>query len=311
MKIFGEILPKDHTVENFSSSATFRWKMVSSSLGTTVVEPTELDTALTILRGNADREKFIRDNRKLETIPISNENGIFEHVVYSSVKHLYYDNNFFISGSDTVTSSFAPLTEDIFVVSIGQDFYGERIKPGSFKLSVDSIPVIVEDDGIGNLFISGSGNPLYIGNIFYDAGIAVLEHDTSSSISEISNNGIKIIEGTNVFVEYDSETKIIRHQLNVKLKPQDFNISLFNPSINRNLIPDEELAAELIDKNILERSTGEWNIFSLMQSGIIKPYVTTIGLYTDKYELVAIAKLSTPIQRTFDSDQIFIVRFDT
>ena len=47
-----------------------------------------------------------------------------------------------------------------------------------------------------------------------------------------------------------------------------------------------------------------------MSSEVIKPYVTTIGLYSDKYELLAIAKLSQPIQRTFGTDQIFIIRFD-
>jgi hypothetical protein len=46
-------------------------------------------------------------------------------------------------------------------------------------------------------------------------------------------------------------------------------------------------------------------------SSYFVPYVTTIGLYNDQYELLAVAKVSEPIQRTFDVTQTFTVRFDT
>ena len=308
MKTFGEISPKDYTIQDFYASAPFKWRLVSSSLGTNVVEPDELDTAVTILRGNGDRGRFITDNRKLNVTPIANENGVAEHLIHSSVKHLFYDNGPFFSGSIPVTSSIAGLAEDIFVVSVGQDFYGERIKPGSFELSLNSSPQKIIDDGNGNLLF-GTGS--YIGNIFYSDGIAVITHNISASVADISEDGLKIIQGTNVFVDYESDVKIFRHEIDVRLRPSDFNFSWFNPSVRRTLITTGSFADELRDLNIPETDENEWTIQSLLQSGVIKPYVTTIGLYTDKYELVAIAKLSTPIQRTFDSDQIFIVRFDT
>jgi hypothetical protein len=308
MKTFGKISPKDYTIQDFLANAPFRWKLVSSSLGTTVVEPDELDAAVTILRGNGDRERFITDNRKLNVEPISNENGVPEHLIHSSVRHLFYDNGTFFSGSIPVTSSIAELAEDIFVISVGQDFYGERIKPGSFELSLNLLPNKVTDDGNGNLLF---GTASYIGNIFYDDGIAVITHNISESIASVSENGIKIVEGTEVFVDYESEVKIFRHEIDVRLRPSDFNFSWFNPSVRNTLVTTGSFADELRDLNIPETDENEWTIQSLIQSGVIKPYVTTIGLYTDKYELVAIAKFSSPIQRTFDSDQIFIVRFDT
>jgi hypothetical protein len=311
MKTFGNIPPQDYTIEKFYANAPFIWKLVSSSMGTTVSEPPELDNAVTILRGNSDREKFIDESRRTGVIPASNENGIPEHVIYSSVKHLFYDNNFFASGSSVVTSSLAPLADDIFVVTVGQNFYGERIKPGSFQLEIGILPTKVEDDGFGNLFVSESGIGSYIGNIFYDDGISVIAHDINSQTDVISSQGIKFSSGSDVYVSYESEVKNIRHEVVVRLKPQDFNFSWFNPSVRRSLIINGELSEEIKELNIPELDENEWTIQSLMQSGVIKPYVTTIGLYTDKYELVAIAKLSSPIQRTFDSDQIFIVRFDT
>jgi hypothetical protein len=311
MKTFGNIPPQDYTIEKFYANAPFIWKLVSSSMGTTVSEPPELDNAVTILRGNSDREKFIDESRRTGVTPTSNENGIPEHVIYSSAKHLFYDNNFFTSGSSVVTSSLAPLADDIFVVTVGQNFYGERIKPGSFQLEIGILPTKVEDDGFGNLFVSESGIGSYIGNIFYDDGISVIAHDINSQTDVISSQGIKFSSGSDVYVSYESEVKNIRHEVVVRLNPQDFNFSWFNPSVRRSLIINGELSEEIKELNIPELDENEWTIQSLMQSGVIKPYVTTIGLYTDKYELVAIAKLSSPIQRTFDSDQIFIVRFDT
>ena len=45
-------------------------------------------------------------------------------------------------------------------------------------------------------------------------------------------------------------------------------------------------------------------------SSFFKPYVTTIGLYNDAYELLAIAKLGQPIRRSDETDTTFVVRFD-
>jgi hypothetical protein len=50
---------------------------------------------------------------------------------------------------------------------------------------------------------------------------------------------------------------------------------------------------------------------SLTPSQSLYPYVTTIGLYNQDNELMAVAKLSNPIQRTDYSVQTFVVKFDT
>ena len=45
-------------------------------------------------------------------------------------------------------------------------------------------------------------------------------------------------------------------------------------------------------------------------SGTLKPYITTVGLYNDQTELVAVAKLAQPIQKRDDIDMNFVVRWD-
>jgi hypothetical protein len=41
------------------------------------------------------------------------------------------------------------------------------------------------------------------------------------------------------------------------------------------------------------------------------PYITTVGLYNDKGQLLAIGKLGTPIRKRDDVDLNIIVRFDS
>jgi hypothetical protein len=40
------------------------------------------------------------------------------------------------------------------------------------------------------------------------------------------------------------------------------------------------------------------------------PYITTIGLYNDEAEMLAVAKLAQPIQKRDDVDMNFVVRWD-
>jgi len=41
------------------------------------------------------------------------------------------------------------------------------------------------------------------------------------------------------------------------------------------------------------------------------PYITTVGLYNDKHQMVAIGKMSRPIKNAPDLPITFLVRIDT
>ena len=79
------------------------------------------------------------------------------------------------------------------LITIPQRYFGEEIKPGSFKITdtQNSKDVIIVDDKYGNLYstnaehsqsagaLSSSDN--YVGNIFYDMGLAVITETGSWS----------------------------------------------------------------------------------------------------------------------------------
>lgn len=309
MRTFSALNPKDYTIQDFYASSPMGWELVSGSNGVEITSPTGLQGAVMVQRASNDPAEFLQyDN----TPRVNVDTGTYEYVLYRSIKHLFYDNGLFYSGSDPVAESIIGLPNDFYVVSVGQYFYGERIKPGSFELSLDAIPQVVSDDGFGNLIVSSSGTGSYVGNIFYNKGIAVIAQSTASVGSAVTSSGIKIVGGTQVYVDYSSDVKIQRHEINLKLEAGDYNMSFSNPSLRKLYTPSTaSVTQRFVDLNIPQSGSGSWSLSTLMSSGVIKPYVTTIGLYNQNYELLAVAKVSTPIQRTFDMEQIFIVRFDT
>lgn len=209
---------------------------------------------------------------------------LFDSVIQSFYSPIPYTSYGIIS------ASYYP-TQSVFVVSVTQDIFGEEIKPGTFSVKVG--PSMSYDDGRGNLLISASGTGSVIGSIFYDKGVALLKPTSSIVGGGLTADGICIVGGTNVQIQFTSSVKLFEHNVRVKLNPTDFLYSVYNPSVSR----------------VLDNSTA--TPLELMSSQSLYPYITTIGLYNQNNELLAVAKVSNPIQRTDYSIQTFVVKFDT
>lgn len=307
MKVFSTIEKKDYTINKYNANAVLDWEFVSSSNGIVITVPAELSGSTDFITINKARRESGAFNYELINI----DTGYYHNSLHASVEHLFYtDDGFFFSGSVLTTASVAPLADNIYVMSIPQNLYGDKVKPGSFDLEIDSLPTKVFDDTYGNLYISASGTGSYIGNIFYNKGIAVITEDTGSAGSSVGASGIKIVSGSGITLNYDSSLQLEQHQINIRIGPEEYNHSIFNPSTKKTIIATGSVTQSYLDAGLTSSSNNEWTINRLMGSDLLKPYITTIGLYNDQYELLAIAKLSAPIQRTFDTEQIFIIRFD-
>jgi len=90
---------------------------------------------------------------------------------------------------------------------------------------------------------------------------------------------------------FKSTTTFYEHEIICRLRKNEYNMTQ-NPSI--------------IDSGVV----GIGKIRDFATSSFFNPYFTTIGLYNDKYELIAIAKTSSPIEKRDDVDMNIIVRFD-
>lgn len=329
MKTFGIVDSKDYTVETMYVSAPMSWELLSGSNGIEIVDLDYLDGAIVVQQASNSPEDFYGS----VSPKINSNTGTYQYVLYRSIKHLFYStssiasgsnnvigylNSYFYSGSILGTASLAGLPDESYILSIGQQFYGDRIKPGTFELTTEVPNKTILDDDVGNLYISESGVGTYIGNVFYDKGIAVIKHNTSPVTTTINTNGLKLVNGSRLYIDYESDVKFDRHEIYAKIAPEEFNFSIFNPTILRSYQATGSVSASIFTASMQQQnvktsgsSTDTYNLYNLMSAGVIKPYITTVGLYNERYELLAVAKLSEPIQRTFDTDQIFIVRFDT
>ena len=117
------------------------------------------------------------------------------------------------------------------------------------------------------------------GNVFYRSGQVVISSPLPKYHDALQDK---------FNIEYKSARTIYENEVLVKVPKADCNVSM-NPSLRK---PKSQL--------IQNQFTGSaW-----------KPYITTIGLYNDSAELIAVAKLGRAVQKRDDVDMNFIIRWD-
>ena len=132
-----------------------------------------------------------------------------------------------------------------------------------------------------------------IGNIFYETGVIIISDPRpkykTAFLGKYGNfdyeNFAHGFEGS-----FKSATTLYEHEIVCKIDKNKFNHTQ-NPS-------------SLIKYNHVN------TIKSLATGSSFTPYITTIGLYNDTHDLVAIAKMATPLKKRKDIDVNVIIRFD-
>ena len=232
------------------------------------------------------------------------------------------------------------------VISIPQELFGESVKEGSIRLTDDStdVTIILQDDGRGNLYdveysasfasktpnvTTNSGS--VVGNIFYDHGILVIT-DTGSYAN------VGIATGSNGFtLQFDATQTIYEREYVCRIGENDFqhtnNRSLKigqsgSVAFHGNKYTSNEPLTASYKNTIYDEypygltgfSTGSYadkqyeigtKLLGEATHSHFATYVTTIGLYNDANELLAIGKTAKPIKNEKEMSLSFVVRFDT
>lgn len=250
-------------------------------------------------------------------------------VIYNQYRQLVY-------GDETSDFSFnGVIPDDIFVININRARYKHNLKPGTLNLilsrsigsaisTTDDI-IKLTDDSVTKLgaatitnagrqfnLVSGSsgvmsgssldqaigGNSGSYGYFYPDSGFIVLNAGALSSSLNISrslgdnvnndnlNQFMTAISGGSSFI-VDSEEKITSQYFFTRAKNNEYNYTT-NPSF--------------IDIN------GNLNFTSMVDNP--KTFITTIGLYNDSNDLVAVAKVSQPIAKDFSKEALMRVKLD-
>ena len=271
----------------------------------------------------------------------------YQSTIYNSVKHLYYSN--YISGSEGNTSNvntasfntdgtITPSTstsqtyqpsyynynqtdltpykyfptgsgETIGVLSIPKNLFGDYIQPKSLKITTESGSYI--DDGEGRLkrINPTLNNETFVGNVIYQHGIIILTGGSRTEyIGETEpygegeygeavyggrtinpNDILNFVTSSNVTCSFSSSFGLYETQYKCTIGESEYNFTL-NPSIIS--------------------SSRNGAIYDFATEPYFDPYVTTIGMYDNDRNLLAVGKLAKPLPTSRTTDTTVLINID-
>ena len=89
-------------------------------------------------------------------------------------------------------------------------------------------------------------------------------------------------------LSFKNEHIIYENEIRCVVKESEFNLS-YNPSL---------------------QTGSDGALYNFATASYFNPYVTTLGLYNDNNELLAVAKFGKPLLISPDTDMTFVVKYD-
>ena len=225
------------------------------------------------------------------------------------------------------TSSEANPNAPVGVITIPSKLFGEYIQPLSFYIETESGSI--KDDGQGRLQFRENPNDSYqyiFGNIIYQHGIITLfdstilssgtasygdavygvdKYDTSPTETSVSINGF--IFNPNVTMSFSSSLTLFETQYKATINESEFNYPLNPTAITGSGMPTIFSGSDL-DNSPNTASIG--TPIGFVTSSYFSPYITTVGLYSNDFELLAVGKLAKPLQSSPTTDTTILVNID-
>ena len=241
-----------------------------------------------------------------------------DEIIFTDLLSTHYTASFQFMGFDIENSIFNLI------------YNGENYDSNIISFDIESGIMVVDNIE----FLQGGAAVSKIGNVFYNQGLIVITRDVAN----------KLISGWQL--DYKSTQTIYEHEYLLISNEDEFNVST-NPTAVIEIGRETEFItgsdnkiykvttnpgvkyirkkSTLENGNILDYRfgsaysssiSGGFEHYDLSSSvdttgSFLLPFITTIGLYDDECQLVAVAKLPQPIKSESDMPVNFIIRFDT
>lgn len=335
--MFKNIDPANKSIKPYKVYKDFTLTHNQSSSGYVVLRATGSST-FNFNTGSADSQSFGTYNNYTKKFSLGT---YYDIPNWRLINKLYYkdaDKPYQAFGGNQTKVQKRQLHNTARIFSIPQELFGEKIKPKSIELEDTSNgkTFIIKDDGDGNLYddafsasfaayksggftqfptiTKGSGSQ--VGNVFYEHGIMVIT-DTGS----YHNVGL----GVGHELKYKATHTNYEYEYMVNAAVGEYNTSTnisttFERSGSRTLPEGTVSMSKFMPPGDQPNSNGIGTFKSFYNAAgkyegftthsLFKPYVTTIGLYNDNNELLAVGKLARAIKLSDDYETNFIVRFD-
>jgi len=196
--------------------------------------------------------------------------------------------------------------ENFYVLSIDRARYKEKLLPGTFQIVTDSgsfidnskslTTVTYGDAGRVYRVVSGSINGGAVdtrerGYFLPDIGTILLDSEIVTTAverdSDTNNHNLKKLYNGLTSIRLNSEETVSSQYAFVRVRNSEFNYST-NPS------------------NI----TGSGDLRHDVMINAPQAYMTSVGLYNDNNDLLAVAKLSRPLLKDFTKEALVRIKLD-
>jgi hypothetical protein len=144
----------------------------------------------------------------------------------------------------------------------------------------DDYSTVLVDDSNGNLILSASQPQRIVGNVIYTHGLVIISNPVIGSYYSNYFSGS---------LTWQSSHPIYTYNYHCPIKENEFNFSQ-NPSAIKNGTTG----------SIADNVTGSY----------FNPYFTTVGLYNDANELVAVGKMGQPVPVSDNNETTVVVKLD-
>lgn len=245
------------------------------------------------------------------------DTDIIDNTTNTPSKAIYSQyRNLLLPPTQTAFTFGGSSADDIYVVNLNRSRVKQKLDPGNWELrlkgSVTTMklidgsgagddPTINEAGRVFNIY-SGSGgvtaSSTVFGLAYPDLGILVLNPIVTASAGILANRASGVaaknalsmsfaISSSNYFAAR-TEEKITSNHYFVRITNKDFNFSN-NPTF-------------------VTGSSGTFRWSAMTRNPQV--YITTIGMYDNNNRLLAVAKLSRPLLKTFNREALIKVKID-
>jgi len=316
MSVFKPFITSDVVVSPFKVNKTFNFEGTAALTG----------SGIDIFEGeNTDPTLWVSGSNPTGYISTQDK-----FLVYRSIRELYYYNYLFgddgspattasfnLDGTITTTTAYTPNAynylcntllanryfptgsgEIVGVISIPSNVFGEYIKPGTFTLSYESGSFT--DDGEGNLI----RNLEKVGDIIYEHGMIIITNDGTPA-----GNGYGAVNYGSALYGVD-DSSFIQNLLNSQYLSCSFEstITIYETQYKCTIRENEFNFSQ--NPTLISGSSNSGVLYSFATGSYFDPFVTTVGLYDNEYNLLAIAKLAQPLPLSSTTDMNILVNLD-
>lgn len=173
-------------------------------------------------------------------------------------------------------------------------------------VNVDTLGI--DDDGEGGLYVSGSNPRNYVGDIIYPHGMFIItDRRYANRIRTAFGRTNSTPTLQNLELTWQSSQPIFTHNYHCKVRESEYNFT-YNPTALSSSIQTVRDNNNDIYNQSANVTNGYLN--NNITGSSFQPYITTIGLYNDANQLIAVGKMSQPVPKPANTEMTIIVKID-